>query len=140
MSVNDMQEFIQSAAQSIGVSGEATKSATGGLLNLIKKQAGQGDFDRLLGNLPGADAVASAASDSGSTSMLGGIGKALGGALGGKLSGSASVLGVFEKSGLDLGQAGQLASMFFNFAKGKAGSELIDQILGKMPEIKKLLG
>jgi hypothetical protein len=137
--MDNMQEFVQSAARSIGVSGEAAESATGGLLNLIKEQAGRGDFEKLLGNLPGADVIASAAPSSGSGSVLGGVGKALGGSLGGKLSGAASVLGVFEKSGLDLGQAGQLVTMFFNFAKGRAGSELIDQILGKMPEIKKLL-
>lgn len=138
--MENIQEFIQQASSSIGVSGDATKSATGGLLNLIKDQAGDGDFQKLLGSLPGADAIASSASSGGGGGLLGGAGKMLSGALGGKLGGAAGVLGMFEKSGLDLGQAGQLATMFFSFAKGKAGNELISQILSKMPEIKKLMG
>lgn len=132
-------EFVQSAAKQIGISDEAAKSATGGLLGLVKDQAGQGDFDQLREKLPGADSITSDES-SGAGSMLGGAGKMLSGALGGKLGGAAGALGMFSKSGLDAGQAGQFVSMFFNFAKGKAGSGLVEQILGKMPEIKKLLG
>ncbi|MFH1755292.1 MAG: hypothetical protein ABIA59_06270 [Candidatus Latescibacterota bacterium] len=77
---------------------------------------------------------------SGAASLIGSASKMLGGALGGKLGGAASVMTIFAKSGLDIGQAGQLVSLFFNFAKGKAAGGLIEQILGKMPEIKKMIG
>jgi hypothetical protein len=138
--MNDLQGFVQTAAKDIGISSDTSSKATGGILNLIKDQAGEADFGKLVGSLPGAAALLSQGKGSGGGGLLGSLGGAVSGSLGGKLGGAASVMGIFQKSGLNMDQAGKFVSMFFNFAKDKAGSDLVGQILGKMPDVKKLIG
>jgi len=135
--MDSIQDFIQSAAQSLGVSGDVTERATGGLLSYIKGKADGGEYQRLISSIPGADALAP--KGSGAASTFGSLVGKLGGKLGGNLGSAASVVGIFDRSGLDPAKAGQLVTMFFGFAKDKAGGELIDQILGKAPEVKKLI-
>ena len=53
----ELQDFIQSAMKSLGTTEQATRSATGGVLQLIKQYAGQGDFKEILDKVPGTDAL-----------------------------------------------------------------------------------
>ncbi|MDH3215902.1 MAG: DUF2780 domain-containing protein [Candidatus Krumholzibacteria bacterium] len=143
--MKDVQEFLHSTGQSLGINEETTRSATGGLLQLIKQHATEGDFSKLLGSLPGAEDLMNTApdasgADSGAAGLLGGLGTKVASALGGGPGSAASALALFKQSGLDTGQARDLVTKFFDFAKARAGSELVGSILGKLPEIKKLMG
>jgi hypothetical protein len=136
----DLQGFLKQASETIGLSDDSTKTATGALLNLVGEKAGKDDLNELVGKIPGAESLLSETKGSGSGGMLGGLGKAVSGALGGKLGGAASVLGAFKSSGLDMEQSTKLVTMFFGFAKTQAGGDVVGRILNKIPELKKLLG
>jgi len=138
--MSSIQDFIKAASSEVGVGEASVESATGGVLGIIKEKADDSDVQSLLGAIPGASDLLSG-SDKGGGSM-GGVGGALAGALGNKLGGlggAASMLGVLEKSGLDMGQAGKLATMFFTFAKSQAGDGVVDNIINKIPELKKFI-
>lgn len=139
--MSSIQDFIKAASSEIGVGEDSVKTATGGLLGMLKEKADGGDMQSLLGAIPGASDIMPEG-DKGGGGLLGSVGGALSGALGDKLGGlggAASLLGVLGKSGLDMSQAGKLATMFFSFAKGQAGEGVINNILSKIPELKKFV-
>ena len=140
--MDSIQDFIQAAGQKVGVNEDSARTATGGLLQMIQKQVGDGEFSQLTSKIPGAADVLKAApgESKGVGGLAGGLMDKVGGSLGGKLAGAASVMALFKKSGIDSGQAGNFVSMFFDFAKNKAGADLVGQILDKLPDVKKLLG
>ena len=133
-----MQEFIDMAMKSLGTDEKTTRGATGGLLNLIQKNADGGDFQQLLQKLPGADSLMKEGPSPG-----GGLGGAIGGLVGGLTGGNDAAkaigaLGFLTESGIDAGKIAQLVPMFLNFVKGKAGQDLLSKLLGKVPELAKL--
>ena len=137
-----MQEFINMAMQKFGTSEAETKSATGGLLNLIKDQVGGADTDELMSKIPGASAIADAAAGT-SGGDGGGLGGMLGGAasaLGGKLGAATGLMGILKGSGLGLDDAGGFVSMFTDYCRQQAGGDLVNRIVGQLPELKKFIG
>lgn len=136
-----IQDFIASAAGSLGEDEGKIQSATGGLLQLIQDQVEEGDFHDLLSALPGASSLLGGASGGKSgDGLLGGLAGMASSALGGKLGSSVGVLQLLGKSGLDSGQIGPFVSLFFGFMKQKGSSDLVGKILGKIPELAKLAG
>lgn len=132
-----MQDFIKMVVDNLGTSEETARSATGGLLGLIQQHADKGDAAELLGKLPGAADLLKETSGGGG-GLLGGIASKLGSAVGGSAGTALGVAGVLKGSGLDSGMFGQFVSMFFDFAKQKAGQELIGRMLSKVPDLAKL--
>jgi hypothetical protein len=134
-----MQEFIDLATSKLGIGGDVAKSATGGLLGLIKDNADGADFRALADKLPGAAALANtpaaAASGGGLGGMLGSVTGALGGS-GGALGALSSLAG----SGLSLDKIGDFAKLFLNFAKPKLGADLLGRIASKVPGLANLMG
>ncbi len=137
-----IQEFIQQATKGLGIDESSAKSATGGILKLIQDQADGNDSQELFGKLPGAlELMRGAGSASGAASSgLGGLASAASSLVGGKLGGAMGVFAMLQKSGLSGDQAGSFASMFFKFAQSKVGGDLVGRILGKIPELQKLVG
>ena len=138
----ELQGFLQEASTSLGVSTDSAQSATGTLLNLIRQQAGKNEAGALVDKIPGAASLLkeTPVGGGGLGGMMGDLGKSLTGSLGGKLGGAATIMTALQGSGLDLNQSSKFVSMFFSFAKSQAGSDVVNQILGKMPEVKKLIG
>ena len=54
-------------------------------------------------------------------------------------SGALGALAMLQGSGLDMSKLSQFVPMFFTFAKGKAGNELVGRVLGKLPELAKMV-
>ncbi len=135
--MTDFNDFVSSAAQSLGVSTDQAGQAAGGLLGMIKDKVDGGDADALMKALPGAESFVGGGGGGGG---LGGLMGAASGLLGGKAGAALGVMGLFEKSGLDAGQAGSLVSMFFDFATKNAGGDLVNRILEQIPDLKGLLG
>jgi hypothetical protein len=127
-----MQDFIQSAVSQLGINEDQAKSATGGLLNFLKNQ-GNGNVQALIAKLPGAEGLMQDAgsSESGGGGMLGGLGS--------KLGGSGGALAALQGSGLDASQAGPFVKMLVDYAKQKAGPELVEQVIAKVPALKTLM-
>ena len=139
----DLQSFLSETSAKMGVSLDSTKSATSVLLGLVGQKAGEDQLAALTDKIPGLTALRRAPQEStrsgGLGGMISGLGQAMTGAPGDKLGGVASLLGAFQDSGLDLNQSGTFVNLFFSFAKSQAGKEIVDRIVGKMPELGKLI-
>lgn len=139
-----MQDFIQMAVKQLGVSESATKSAAGGILGMVQKTVGEGDFTKALGGVPGLTDLmkqgAAAKPDAGVGGAIGGMLGKLGGNLPGGVGQAAGLMGIFKGAGLSTDKMGPFVGLLFNYLKGKAGAGNIDALLTKLPEIKKLIG
>ncbi len=136
-----MQEFIQDVAGKLGIGEDTAKSATGGLLGLIKEHAEAGDVSEMLGKLPGAAGLMKAApSSSSGGGLLGGLGGALGSALGGGAGQALGAVEALSKTGLSAGKLGSFLEMFKQFVLPKLGPDLLKRLLGKIPGLGSLLG
>lgn len=137
-----MLDFIQDAASKLGIGEDTAKSATGGLLGLIKEHADPDDASEMLSKLPGAgDLIQSAAGDSdGGGGLLGGLGDALGGALGGAGGGALGAVEALTKTGLSPDKLGGFLELFKEFAVPKLGQALLKRLLSKVPGLGSLLG
>ncbi len=144
-----MEEFLQLAKDKLGVDPGTAGTLAGGLMNAVKEKAGEADVSALAGKVPGlSDLMQKAAGGgseegSGSGGLLGALGG--GGGLGGLVSGvmggeAGDLMGLFAKSGLDASKAGSFVQLFVGFLKEKAGSALVEQVVGKVPALKALLG
>ena len=134
-----MQEFIDLASSKLGIGGDVAKSATGGLLGLIKDNADGADFSALTAKLPGAADLASTPAPASGGGGLGGMLGSVTGALGGG-GGALGALSSLAGSGLSLDKIGDFAKLFMNFAKPKLGADLLGRIASKVPGLGSLLG
>ena len=153
-----MQDFINMAVSQLGINEGQAKSATGGVLGMLQGQMGGGDFQKLVGMLPGAQELLKGATGGGGTAAEsgGGIGGALGGLLGGgsgsglagmvsgllggdKGGGVNQLLGLLGNSGLSGDKAGGFLKLFLDYVGGKGGGGLLKGVLGNA-DLAKLLG
>ena len=116
-----MQDFIDLASSKLGIGADTAKSATGGLLGLIKDNADAADFSALTDKLPGAADIAETPAPAGD-----------GGALG--------ALSALSGTGLSLDKIGDFAKLFMDFVKPKLGADLLGRIASKVPGLGSLLG
>lgn len=137
--MNDIKDFIIQSAGALGVSPANAGKATNGLLGLIQDKATNEDAASLIATLPGAESVLHSAEAKSGGGMLGGLMGAAGGLMGGKAGGAMSLMGIFEGANMDAGQAGSFAGMFMSFINKNADEDLINRILGEIPELKKLI-
>lgn len=130
-----MQDFIQQAMGALGTSEDTTKAATGGLLSFLSENGPKAEVGELLDKLPGARALMSEAPAEGGGGGGGIMGKlaSAASALGMGSGGAAGLLSAVQQSGLSAGSAPQLISMFMNYAKAKAGSDLVGRIAQAVP-------
>ena len=135
-----MLDFIQDAASKLGIGEDTAKSATGGLLGLIKEHADPADACDMLSKLPGAAELMPSGGGGGGGGVLGGLGGALGGALGGGASSALGAAEALSKTGLSAEKLGGFLELFKSFALPKLGPELLKRLLGKIPGIGSLLG
>ncbi len=137
-----MDEFIQMAMKSLGSDEKTTRAATGGLLNLLHKKAGGADFKQLLGALPGAEGLMKQGPSAAGSGIGGMLGDLVGEVTGGDTGASEAVgeLSFITRSGLDIGKVGTLVTLFLQFARSKAGADLVQRILGHVPELQKIGG
>jgi hypothetical protein len=152
-----MQDFINMAVSQLGINEGQARSATGGVLGMLQGQMGGGDFQKLVGMLPGAQELLKGATGAGAAAESGGgIGGALGGLLGGgsgsglagmvsgllggdKGGGVNQLLGLLGNSGLSGDKAGGFLKLFLDYVGGKGGGDLLKGVLGNA-DLAKLLG
>ena len=136
-----IQDFIQMAAQHLGAPEGAVKSATSAVLGAVEKEADGGDFQQLLGAIPGAaDLLKGADGAEAGGGLLGGLMGQAGSALGGNLGGAVGLLGMLQGTGLKSEQFGPFVSLFLKFVQSKAGKDLADRLLSQAPQLAKLAG
>jgi len=132
-----MEDFIKMASRRLGLGESETRSATGGVVDLLKGQMGSGMFSQIKDKIPGFDSVSSEtdSADEGGGGMFGGlVGKAAS-MLGGDTGKAARIMDILQKSGLNAEKGGSFLTMFADFVKDKVGDELWGKIAGFIPGI-----
>lgn len=138
-----MQEFIQAAAKQLGIDASIAEKATGVVLGFIKSKLGGSDFGELAGKIPGLNDLADKGdteSGKGAGGLLGGVMNMASSAIGGEAGDALALTGKLKDTGLDVGKFGSFGTMLVDFIKDKAGEGMVETILSKLPELKKLTG
>ena len=126
-----MQDFIQQAMGALGTSQATTSAATGGLLGYLQKNGPTPEVEQLLDALPGARSLLASEKPSGG-GLMGTLGSAAS-ALGVKSGGAAGLIGALQMAGLGADHAPRFVALFLEYAKAKAGPDLVNRILGAVP-------
>lgn len=133
-------DFIGESTRSLGLSEGAARSATGGILQMVRKQAGEGDFAQLQEKIPGADRVMQDApgggQEGGKGGMLGGLMGAASSALGGKGGSAMGLAAIASQSGLGGDKMGPFVSKFIDFVRSNAGEGMVSKLTEKIPELR----
>jgi hypothetical protein len=139
MKIRAMDQIIKSLSQSLGLPEPAVRAGVGIILNFVKQKSaasGNAQFTALLGLLPGAsELMTSAPAGEASGGGVGGLLAKAGSLLGGNLGDAAAALGALQGAGIPMDKAGDLASGFFNEAKGVAGDDAVNAVLKNLPAI-----
>jgi hypothetical protein len=142
-----IDDFIKQATSQLGISEQAAKSATGGVLGMLQKQAAPNDFSKLLGAVPGADGLlkqfgGATSAPAGGGGLLGAAMGLLGGAKGGGgggLGDIASLVGLLGNSGISADKAPNFLGMLMGFFQQKAGGDVMGGIMKNLPDLAKLI-
>lgn len=132
-----MEEFISMVTQQLGIGASEGRSATGGILNLIKDQLDDSTFSTMMEKLPGAEGLLTAGeqSEAGSGGGLMGSLTSMAGSLMGGDSGIGGVAQALGNAGIGLDKAGGFLSALVEFLKGKLGDDLFGKIAGQLPDL-----
>jgi hypothetical protein len=122
-----MKELIDMLTKDLGVSGPQAEGGAAVLFKAAKDKLGGGEFDKLLGGVPGLGDLmkkAPAAGGGGLGGMLGG----LAGAMGGNAGLIATIVGGFGKLGLTTDHAKKFVPVILAFLKSKVGPDVVSKL------------
>jgi hypothetical protein len=120
-----MEELITRIVTNVGVDGSTARQAVRIILSFLYQQ---GDRDRvveLAGKIPGAAEYIEQSEDD-SSATLGGLGGLMGG-------GAMEVLGKLQGIGLGMTQIQGVTKETVDFARDKAGADVVNAIVGSIP-------
>lgn len=122
-----MDELIARLVANVGIDAATAEKAVGMILGFLQREAAAGPVASMITAIPGGpEAVATYNGEGKSGGFLSGIVSAMGGgvmALGQQLMGE----------GLGMGEIGALAKETIAFAREKAGSEVVDEVVASVP-------
>lgn len=135
-----MDEFIAMVTRQLGIGETESRSATGGILKMVKDQLGESAFGGLLEQLPGADALVSeseakAAEPESGGGLMGSLTSLAGSLLGGGDNGLAGVAKVVGDSGIGLDKAGGFLAALVAFLKEKLGDDMFATLASQLPDL-----
>jgi len=122
-----MKELIDQLKAKLGVSGAQAEGGAAVLFKAARDKLGAGEFDQLLGGIPGLGDLmkkAPAAPGGGLGGLLGGIA----GAMGGNAALLSTIVGGFGKLGLRVDDAKRFAPVIMDFLRTKVGKEVAEKI------------
>lgn len=135
-----MDEFISMVTDKLGIGETESRSATGGILKMLKDQLDDSTFGRVLEKIPGADALlgeaeAAPAEESGGGGLLGSLTSMAGGLLGGGKGGAAGIASALVGSGIGMDKVPGFLSTLMEFLKDKLGDEMFGSLASKLPDL-----
>ena len=123
-----MQDLIERIVAATGLDAMRAEKALGIMLSLVKTQGNQAKVGELFAKLPGAAELAS---------RHGGDGAGKGGLLGmlggGLMGGPLAAISKLSAAGLSMEQIKQLGTVTLDYAKEKAGADLVKDVAGSIP-------
>ena len=123
-----MQELIGLVMAKTGLDAARAEKALGIMLSLVQKQGDKAKVAELFDKLPGAAELA--ATHGGDGAAKGGLLGMLGGGL---MGGPLAAIGKLQSAGLNMEQIKVLGKTTLDYAKEKAGTDLVRQVAGSIP-------
>jgi hypothetical protein len=127
---NAMQELIDRVIAATGLPEDKASKALGIVLNLIQTQGNQVKVQELFGKLPGAAELARTQGGDGAGHGGGGL---LGMLAGGMMGGPLAAISKLTSAGLSMDQIKALGTTTLDYAKEKAGPQLVREAAGAIP-------
>ena len=121
-----MNELIDALKNKLGVNTLQAEGGAAVLFKAAKDKLGAGEFDQMLGGLPGMGDLMKKAPASGGG--LGGLLGGIAGAMGGNAALISTVVGGFGKLGLSVDDAKRFAPVIMDFLRTKAGQDVAEKI------------
>jgi hypothetical protein len=139
---DDMETFVQASAQRFAATEQTTRTASTGLLRVVRDSADEETFGELLSRVPGIAALLEAvqAGESEPYDLFGAMLGTAGEVVRGHGGSSAGLLGLLTNAGISAANVGPFVAMFLKFLEQKAGSELADRVSRSLPNLKELVG
>jgi hypothetical protein len=122
---NGMDELIGRITAKVGVDENKARSAVRIILSFLYQEGDREKMVALAERIPGAAEYVDT-SDEDSSASLGGLGGLMGG-------GAMAVLGKLQGLGLGMGEIQGVTQETVNFARERAGSELVNDVVGSIP-------
>src|SRR5262245_56235072 len=120
-----MEELITRIITNVGVDESTARQAVRIILSFLYQQGDREKVNALVGKIPGAAEYVEASEDD-SAGTLGGLGGLMGG-------GAMEVLGKLQALGLGMGEIQGVTKETVNFAREKAGDDVVNDIVGSIP-------
>lgn len=120
-----MEELIGRITTNVGLDESTARSAVGIILSFLYQEGDREKMVALAERIPGAEAFIET-SDDDSSATLGGLGGLMGG-------GAMAVLGKLQAIGLGMGEIQGVTQETVNFARERAGREIVDDIVASIP-------
>ncbi len=134
-----MDEFISMVTQQLGIGESEGKSATGGILKMIKDQLDEGTFKTMMDKLPGASALVDEAEAGGGApgggGLMGTLTSMAGGMFGGGKGGFGDIAKTLGESGISLDKAPGFLSTLVTYLKEKLGDDTFNTLSSKLPDL-----
>ena len=125
-----MQELIDRIVAASGLSPEKAEKGLGIVLTLIQTQGNQNRVQELFDKLPGAAEIARQQGGDGAGKGGGGL---LGMLAGGMMGGPLAAISKLTAAGLSMDQIKALGTTTLDYAKEKAGPQLVKDVAGSIP-------
>jgi hypothetical protein len=120
-----MEEMISRIVSNVGIDDATARQAVRIILSFLYQQGDREKVTALAGKIPGASEYIEASEDD-SAGTLGGLGGLMGG-------GAMEVLGKLQAIGLGMGQIQGVTKETVDFAREKAGADVVNDIVGSIP-------
>lgn len=135
-----MDDILRELSSRLGIPLDQAQSGAGAVLDFIRENASQMDFQQLLRSVPEAAAWLGNAPAPGGTSDSGGLFGQVAGLIGGLGGSAAGILTALSRSGLSPETAARFVPELLGLLQGKAGGDLISRLAGSIPFIGEFLG
>lgn len=120
-----MEELIARITRNVGIDDSAARAAVRIILSFLYQQGDREQVAALAAKIPGASEYVDTTADD-SAGTLGGLGGLMGG-------GAMEVLSKLQALGLGMGQIQGVTKQTVDFAREKAGEDIVNQIVGSIP-------
>ena len=99
-----MEEFISMVTEQLGIGEKEGRSATGGILDMLKEQLDDSTFGSIMEKLPGAEGLLGQADsgDGGGGGLMGSLASVAGSLMGGEGGGLANIMKILSDSGISI--------------------------------------
>ena len=126
-----MDELITRIVTNVGVGEDTARESVRIILSFLHQQGDREKVAALASKIPGAAAYIEATEDDSATT-LGGLGGLMGG-------GAMAVLGKLQGIGLGMGQIQAVTKETVDFAREKAGDDIVNDIVASIPGLGQFL-